>query len=87
MEKRKSNPKKISGLDIHQVDVDIARLKVEMEGLTQVQQMIKSGESKKLKIELQKLWDEETKFLQVTQPWQDKMVDLALQVEAKLVEF
>ena len=38
--------------DILQVEVDIARLKVEMEGLTQVQWMIKSGESKKLQIRL-----------------------------------
>ena len=73
--------------DILQVEVDIARLKVEMEGLTQVQWMIKSGESKKLQIRLQKLWEEETEFLQVTQPWQDELVNLALQVEAKLAEF
>jgi hypothetical protein len=33
------------------------------------------------------LWEEETKFLQVTQPWQDELVDLALQVETKLAEF
>ena len=55
--------------DICQVDDDIARLKEEMEGLTQVQRMIKSGESKKLQIWLQKLQEEEIDFLQVTQPW------------------
>ena len=49
--------------------------------------MIKLGESKKLQIWLQKLREEETKFLQVTQPWQDKLANLALQVEAKLAEF
>ena len=49
--------------------------------------MIKSSESRKLQIRLQKLWEEETEFLQVTQPWQDKLADLALQVEAKLAEF
>ena len=38
--------------DIHQVEVDIERLKVEMEGLTQVQRMIKSCDSKTLKIQL-----------------------------------
>ena len=58
-----------------------------MEGLTQVQRMIKLGESKKLQIRLQKLREEETEFLQVTQPWQDELVDLALQVEAKLAKF
>ena len=42
--------------DIHQVEADIARLKAEMEGLTPVQRMIKSGERKKLQIRLQKLW-------------------------------
>ena len=52
-----------------------------------MQRMIKLGESKKLQIRLQKLREEETEFLQVTQPWQDKLVDLALQVEAKLAEF
>ena len=58
-----------------------------MEGLTQVQRMIKSGESKKLQIRLWKLREEETEFLQVTHPWQDELVDLALQVEAKLAKF
>ena len=72
---------------IRQVEADIASFKEDMEGLTSVQQMIKSDESKKLQIWLQKLWEEETEFLQVTQPWQDALVDLALQVEAKLVEF
>ena len=71
-------------VDIRQVEANIARLKAEMEGLTQVQRMIKSGESKKLQIWLQKLREEETEFLQVTQPWQDDLADLALQVEAKL---
>ena len=37
-------------VDIHQVEANIARLKEEMEGLTQVQWMIKSGERKKLQI-------------------------------------
>ena len=45
--------------------------------------MIKSGERNKLQNQLQKLREEETKFLQVTQPWQDEMADLALKVEAK----
>ena len=58
-----------------------------MECLTPMQQIIKSGESKKLQIRLQKLWEEEIEFLQVTQPWHDELVDLALQVEAKLAEF
>ena len=49
--------------------------------------MIKLGESKKLQIQLQKLWEEETEFLQVTQPWQDELADIALQVETKLAEF
>ena len=74
-------------VDIHQVEAGIERLKGEMECLTPVQQMIKSGESKKLQILLQKLREEETEFLQVTHPWQDELVNLALQVEAKLVEF
>ena len=73
--------------DIHEAKEDIARLKEEMEGLTLVQQMIKSGESKILQIWLQKLREEETKFLQVTQPWQDELVNLSLQVETKLAEF
>lgn len=34
--------------DIHQIEADIAKLKTEMEGLTLVQQMIKSGERKRL---------------------------------------
>ena len=74
-------------IDIRQVDADIARLKEEMEGLTQVHRMIKSGESKKLQIPQQKLWEEETEFLQVTLPWQDKLADLTLQMEAKIAEF
>ena len=58
-----------------------------MEGLTPMQWMIKSGKSKRLQIQLQKLQEEEAKFLQVTQAWQDELVDLALQVETKLTEF
>ena len=49
--------------------------------------MIKSGESKKLQIQLSKLHEEETNFLQVTQSWQDELAGLALQVETKLTEF
>ena len=33
--------------------------------------------SKKLQIQLQKLHEEETKFMWVTQPWQDELADLA----------
>ena len=36
---------------------------------------------------MQKLREEETEFLQVTQPWQDELVGLAMQVETTLVEF
>ena len=46
-----------------------------MEGLTQVQRMIKLGESKKLQIWLLKLREEEAEFLQVTQPWQDELAN------------
>ena len=74
-------------VDIRQVELDIARLKAEMEGLPQLQQMIKSGERKRLQIWLQKLQEEETEFLQVSQPWKDELASLALQVEAKLTEF
>ena len=49
--------------------------------------MIQSSKSKKLQIQLQKLHKEETEFMRVTQPWQDELADLALQVEAKLREF
>ena len=52
-----------------------------------MQWMIKSGESKKLQIWLQKLQEEEIEFFQGTQQWQDELADLALQVEAKLAEF
>lgn len=73
--------------DIHQVEADIAGLKGDMEGLTPVQWMIELGERKKLQIWFQKLWEEETEFLQVTQLRQDELEDLAFQVEAKLAEF
>lgn len=52
--------------DIHQVEVDIARLKEEMESFTPMQWMIKSSERNKLQIWLQKLREEETEFLQFT---------------------
>jgi len=55
--------------EIHQGEADITRLKEEMEGLPLVQRMIKSGESKKLQIRLQKQREKETEFLQVSQPW------------------
>lgn len=40
---------------IHQAEVDIAKLKEEMKSFTPMQRMIKSRESKKLQIQLQKL--------------------------------
>ena len=73
--------------EIQQAEVDILKLKEEMTGLPLVQRMIKSGESKRLQIQLQKMCEEEIDFLQVTQLWQDELVDLALQVENKLKEF
>ena len=54
--------------EIHQDKVDISKLKEEITGLTLVQRMIKSGKCKKLQIQLQKLCEQETEFLQVTQP-------------------
>ena len=73
--------------EICQVEVDIAKLKEEITGLTPIQQMIQSGKSEKLQIQLQKLCEEETEFMQVTQPWQDELANLAHQVETKLPEF
>lgn len=73
--------------EIHQTKVDIANLKEEIAGLTLVQGMIQSGKNKKLQIQLQKLHEEETEFMQVTQPWKDEMVDLAQKLETKLMEF
>ena len=49
--------------------------------------MVQLGKSKKLQIQLQKSHEEETKFLKVTQPWQDELADLAQKVETKLAEF
>ena len=49
--------------------------------------MVQLGKSKKLHIQLQKLHEEETKFMRVTQPWQDELADLAQKVETKLAEF
>ena len=59
-------------------------LKEETPGLTPVQRMVQSSKSKKLQIQLQKLHEEETEFLKVTQPWQDELVDLVQKVEKKL---
>lgn len=73
--------------EIHQAEADIAKLKEEITGLMSIQQMIKSGESKKPQIQLQKLHEQETKFLEVTQPWQDELAKLVQQVETKLSKF
>ena len=70
--------------EINQAEANIGKLKEEMTGLPLVQRMIKSDESKKFQIQLQKLRKEETKFLQFTQPWQDELVGLTLQVETKI---
>lgn len=81
-----------SWLGIEQIDVveevreeiseaeDIVKLKEEIVGLTLVQRMVQSGKSKKLQIRLQKLREEETEFMQVTQPWQDELMDLVQKV-------
>ena len=52
--------------EIHQAEAHIAKLKEEIIGLMSIQRMIKSGKSKKLHIQLQKLHEQETEFLQVT---------------------
>ena len=49
--------------------------------------MVQLGKCKKLQIQLQKLCEEETKFMKVTQPWQDELVYLAQKVETKLTKF
>lgn len=59
--------------EIHQAEVDIAKLKEEIAGLMPIQQMIQSSKSKKLQIQLQKLHDE--------------LVNLAHKVETKLAKF
>ena len=49
--------------EIHQVEVDITKLKEDFVGLTLVQRLIKSSKNKKLQIQLQKLHEEETEFM------------------------
>ena len=55
--------------EIRQAEAEIAKLKKETLGLTPVQKMVQSSKSRKLQIQLQKLREEEMKFLKVTQPW------------------
>ena len=52
--------------EIWQAEVEIMKLKEETLGLTPVQQMVQSGKGKKLQIQLQRLHEEEMKFLKVT---------------------
>ena len=52
------------------------KLKEETLGLTPIQQMVQSGKSKKLQIQLQRLQEDETKFMKVTQKWRDELADL-----------
>ena len=73
--------------EIWQAEAEIAKLKEETPCLTLVQRMVQSGKSKKLRIQLQTLREEESKFLKVTQPWQDELADLVQKVENKLTEF
>ena len=58
--------------EIRQVEAEIAKIKEETLGLTPVQRMVQSGKSKKLQMQLQRLREDKTKFMKVTQPWQDE---------------
>ena len=55
--------------EIRQVKAEIAKLKEETPGLTPVQRIVQSGKSKKVHIQLQRLREDETEFMKVTQPW------------------
>ena len=45
------------------------------------------GENKKLQGELQKLCAREAEYMKIVQPWQDEVLEIALQVDAKISEF
>ena len=63
------------------------KLKEETPDITLVQQMVQTGKRKKLQIQLQRLREDETRFIKVTQPWQDELADLAQKLEMKLTKF
>ena len=53
-------------MKIQQVEAEIVKLKEETTGLTPIQRMVQLGKSKKLQIQLQRLREDETKFMKVT---------------------
>ena len=73
--------------EIWQTEAEIVKLKEETPDITPVQRMVQTGKRKKLQIQLQRLREDETKFMKVTQPWQDELADLAQKLEMKLTEF
>ena len=62
---------------IRQDEEKIVKLKEETPSLTPVQRMVQTGKRKKLQIQLQRLREDETEFMKVTQPWKNKLADLA----------
>ena len=74
--------------EIQQVEEEIAKLKEkETTDLTPAQRMVQSWKSKKMQIQLQRLHEDETKFMKVTQPWHDELANIAQKLEPKLADF
>ena len=49
--------------------------------------MLQIRKRKKQQIQPQRLREDETEFMKVTQPWQDELADLARRLEMKLTKF
>ena len=58
-----------------------------MKDFPPIQRMLKMGEIKKLQTQMQPLRKDEAHYLKIVHPWQDKVSQIALQVNEKLKEF
>ena len=58
-----------------------------MKEMPLLQRMLKMGDIKRLQVELQYLCAREADYFKIVQSWQDEVSEIALQVNAKLVEF
>ena len=73
--------------EVQKTQQELEAVATVMKDLLPLQRMLKMGKNKKLQGELQKLCAREEEYLKIVQPWQEEVSEIALQIDAKILEF
>ena len=65
----------------------LTRINEEIAGLTPLQKLVRLKETRHLQEDIQTLRAKEIEVLKQLQPWQDEVLDMALNIESKLMEY